>query len=42
MGIHVFQKKSTSGIATPKKELDLVLQRVKQAKVEYDNWKEGK
>lgn len=33
--LHVFQKKSKSGIATPKKEIELVLQRLKQARVQY-------
>lgn len=40
--LHVFQKKSKSGIATPKKEIDLVLQRLKQARVEYNEWKRDK
>lgn len=33
--LHVFQKKSKEGIETPKKEIDLVLQRLKQARIEY-------
>lgn len=33
--LHVFQKKSKKGIATPKKEIDLVLQRLKQARIEH-------
>jgi phage-related protein len=37
--LHVFHKKSTSGIATPKKEIDLILQRLKQARIEYHEWK---
>jgi len=37
--LHVFQKKSKSGIATPKKEIDLVLQRLKAARVQYNEWK---
>lgn len=40
--LHVFQKKSKSGIATPKKELDLVLQRLKQARVDYQELKRKK
>lgn len=40
--LHVFQKKSKSGIATPKKEIDLILQRFKQAKVDYHEWKREK
>jgi phage-related protein len=31
--LHVFQKKSTRGIATPRRELDLVRQRLRQAEV---------
>jgi phage-related protein len=30
--IHVFQKKSTSGIATPKHEIDLIKERIKRLK----------
>jgi phage-related protein len=37
--LHVFHKKSTSGIATPKKEIELILQRLKQARIEYHEWK---
>ena len=37
--LHVFQKKSKKGIATPKEEIDLVLQRIKQARIEYHEWK---
>lgn len=40
--LHVFQKKSKSGIATPKKEIDLILQRLKQARIEYHDWKRVK
>lgn len=40
--LHVFQKKSKSGIATPKKEIDLVLQRLKQARIDYHNLKREK
>ena len=36
--LHVFQKKSKHGIATPKKELDLVHSRLKLAETDYDNW----
>ena len=35
--LHVFQKKSKQGIKTPKKEIDLIKERLKQAKaVAYD------
>jgi phage-related protein len=37
--IHVFQKKSKSGIATPKSEMELVQQRLKQLKSEVKNAK---
>ena len=32
--IHAFKKKSTQGIKTPKKELDLIEERIKQLKKE--------
>jgi len=34
--LHAFQKKSKSGIRTPKKEIELIRQRLVQA---YDEWK---
>jgi phage-related protein len=34
--LHVFQKKSKSGIATPKAELDLIQRRLDQAKEHYE------
>jgi len=37
--IHAFQKKSKTGIATPKPEMDLVKQRLKQLKSEVRNAK---
>ena len=40
--LHVFQKKSKEGIETPKKEIDLVLKRLKQARIEYQEWKREK
>src|SRR5262245_28002734 len=36
--LHVFQKKSKRGIATPKKELDLVRNRLKLAEQEHERW----
>lgn len=33
--LHVFQKKSTKGIATPKQELDLIRTRLRQAEAHY-------
>jgi phage-related protein len=40
--LHVFHKKSKTGIATPKKEIDLILQRFKQAKADYYEWRREK
>ena len=38
--LHVFQKKSKSGIATPKRDIDLIERRLKQAeKIEKDRRK---
>src|SRR3990167_4624778 len=37
--LHVFQKKSKSGIATPKQDIDLVLKRLKQARIDYQTYK---
>jgi phage-related protein len=33
--LHCFQKKSTQGISTPKQEIDLVQQRLKDAEADY-------
>jgi phage-related protein len=33
--LHAFQKKSKKGIATPKKEIDLIDQRLKLAEEDY-------
>ena len=33
--LHVFKKKSTSGIGTPKPDRDLVMERFKAARVHY-------
>jgi phage-related protein len=35
--LHAFQKKSKSGIATPKQDLDLVRKRLKLAKQDHDS-----
>jgi phage-related protein len=35
--IHAFQKKSTSGIATPRHEIDLIRERIKRLKEELDD-----
>ena len=36
--LHVFQKKSKHGIATPKPELDLIEERLRAAKIHYTEW----
>jgi len=36
--LHAFQKKSKRGGATPKAELDLIDQRLKRAREDYDQW----
>jgi len=36
--LHAFQKKSRRGIATPKAELDLIEQRLKRAREDYQQW----
>jgi phage-related protein len=36
--LHAFQKKSKSGIATPRHEIALIGQRLKRAKEDYDQW----
>ncbi|AIE85261.1 type II toxin-antitoxin system RelE/ParE family toxin [Fimbriimonas ginsengisoli] len=38
--LHCFQKKSKSGIATPKQEVELIRSRLKQAEEEYKRWQE--
>ena len=39
--LHAFQKKSKRGIATPKSELDLIEQRLKRAKEDYEAWQKS-
>lgn len=39
--LHVFQKKSKSGIATPKREIDKIHARLAQATQMYEEWKKG-
>jgi phage-related protein len=36
--LHCFQKKSKSGIATPKPDLDLINTRLKAAKQDFEVW----
>jgi phage-related protein len=40
--LHVFHKKSKSGISTPKQDIDLILRRLKRAREEYQELKEEK
>jgi len=36
--LHAFQKKAKRGIATPAAELDLIHQRLRRAKEDYEEW----
>jgi phage-related protein len=36
--LHVFQKKSKTGIKTPRQELDLVQERLRRAEEHYKDW----
>lgn len=40
--LHCFQKKSKSGIATPKQDLDLIEARLRTAQEEYRIWQESR
>lgn len=37
--LHCFQKKSKSGIATPKQDMDLINTRLKAAKQDFETWR---
>ena len=37
--LHVFQKKSRKGIATPKSEIELIRRRLARAKEDYEQWR---
>lgn len=39
--LHVFQKKSNHGIATPKKEIELLRERLKWAERDYESWRKS-
>jgi phage-related protein len=39
--LHAFQKKSKRGIAAPKAELEVIDQRLKRAKEDYEQWSES-
>ena len=36
--LHAFQKKSTKGISTPKREIDTIKERLKCAEEHYNDW----
>jgi phage-related protein len=38
--LHAFQKKSTRGIATPKRDIDLIQARLRWAQEHYPTWSE--
>lgn len=40
--LHVFQKKSKSGIKTPKPEMDLIKSRLKKAEEEHARWTDAR
>lgn len=39
--LHVFQKKSKHGTATPKNEVNLLKERLRWAERDYENWRKG-
>jgi phage-related protein len=39
--LHAFQKKSKKGAATPKRDLQLVTERLNRAKKDYDQWQKS-
>ena len=39
--LHAFQKKSTRGSQTPKREIELIRQRLKRASEEYEQWRKS-
>ncbi len=39
--LHAFQKKSRSGVATPKSEIDLITLRLARAKEDYRQWRKS-
>jgi phage-related protein len=38
--LHVFQKKAKHGIATPKRDLELIRQRLHRAEEDYAQWRQ--
>ncbi len=39
--LHVFQKKSKSGIGTPKQDIHLIKSRLRDAELDYQEWKQA-
>ena len=39
--LHVFQKKSKRGIVTPKKEIELLRERLRWAERDYESWRKS-
>jgi phage-related protein len=39
--LHAFQKKAIRGVATPKAEIELIGQRLKWARADYDQWQKS-
>jgi len=37
--LHAFQKKSTKGIGTPQREIELIRERLKRAEEHYSQWR---
>jgi len=40
--LHAFQKKSKRGIKTPKKDVDLIKERLRRAEEEYASWRKSR
>lgn len=40
--LHCFQKKSKSGIKTPREDMDMISARLKAAKQDFENWQKQK
>jgi phage-related protein len=40
--LHAFQKKSRHGIATPRADIELIEQRLKRAREDYEQWSRSK
>jgi len=40
--IHAFQKKARQGRKTPKRDLDIIRERLKESREHYDSWQHGR